>query len=129
MIHESDDEQDGPDLSKIIQKVNEHVDTRMEYLRLIVAEKTATVISRTATVFILITLFVLFFLFTNIAAAMWIGKYFENYAIGFGGVSVFYLVLAVIYLLLRKTVFEKKVENMVLKSLYPEDDDDDENAD
>lgn len=129
MSHDSDDDQDSPDLSKIIEKVNEHVDTRLEYLRLLVSEKVAIVISKMTSAFILITLFLLFFLFVNVAAAMWIGKYYGDYAIGFGSVSLFYFLVAIIYLMLRKSVFEKKVQNSVLKSLYPENDEDDEDAD
>ncbi|HET6992539.1 MAG TPA: hypothetical protein VFJ43_14495 [Bacteroidia bacterium] len=129
MSHDSDDDQDSPDLSKIIQKVNEHVDTRLEYLRLLISEKVAIVISKMSSVMILITLFLLFFFFTNVAIAMWIGKHYSDYAIGFGSVSAFYLVLAIIYLLFRNSVFEKKMQNMVLRSLYPENDEDDEDAD
>jgi TRAP-type C4-dicarboxylate transport system permease small subunit len=129
MSYDSDDDQDNPDLSKIIQKVNEHVDTRMEYLRLLFAEKTAIIISKMSTVFFLSACFLLFFLFTNIAAAFWIGKHFNDYSIGFGSISLFYLLLAIIYLILRNSVFEKKIQNIVLKSLYPENDEDDEDAD
>ena len=128
-MHDSDDDQDHPDLSKIIAKVNEHVDTRLEYLRLLVSEKVAIVISKITSVGIVIVLFLLFFFFTNVAAAMWIGKHFNDYAIGFGSVSLFYFLLAIIYLLLRKSVFEKKMQNYIIRSLYPEEDDDDEDPD
>jgi hypothetical protein len=129
MSYDSDDDQDSPDLSKIIDKVNEHVDTRMEYLRLLLSEKVAVVISKLGSAFILIAFFLLFFLFVNVSAAMWIGKHFNDYAIGFGSVSLFYLLLIIIYLIFRNSVFEKKIQNMVIRSLYPENDEDDEDAD
>jgi hypothetical protein len=119
-------DEDSPDLTRVIEKVNKHVDTRMEYLRLIVSEKVAIVMSKMGTVFIVLSLFLLFFLFTNIAAAFWIGKHFDNYAIGFGSISLFYLLCAIIYLLLRKPVFEKKMQDMVVNALYPEKDEEDE---
>ena len=124
MAHDEDD--DSPDLTRVIEKVNKHVDTRMEYLRLIVSEKVAIVMSKMGTVFIVLSLFLLFFLFTNIAAAFWIGEHFDNYAIGFGSISLFYLLCAIIYLLLRKPVFEKKMQDMVVNALYPEKDEEDE---
>lgn len=124
MAHDEDDE--SPDLTRVIEKVNKHVDTRMEYLRLLLSEKVAIVMSKMGTVFIVLSLFLFFFLFTNIAAALWIGKHFGNYAIGFGSISIFYLLLAIIYLLLRKPVFEKKMQDMVVNALYPEKDEEDE---
>ncbi|MDQ3109233.1 MAG: hypothetical protein M3R17_05020, partial [Bacteroidota bacterium] len=97
-----------------------------EYLRLVISEKTAIVFSKMGTIFIVVMLFLLFFLFTNIAAAMWIGKHFDDYSLGFGSVSLFYLLLAVIYLLLRKSVFEKKMQDTVVNALYPEHAEEDE---
>ena len=121
-----DDDHDSPDLTKVIEKVTKHVDTRMEYLRLTVSEKVAIVISKMGTLTIVLGLFLLFFLFTNIAAALWIGKYFDNYSIGFGSVSLFYLLLAIIYLIFRKSTFERKIQDIVINSLFPEKDEEDE---
>lgn len=124
MTHDEDD--DSPDLTKVIEKVNKHVDTRMEYMRLLISEKVAIVMSKMGTVFIVLVLFLLFFLFINIAAALWIGKYFDCYTIGFGLISLFYLLAVIIYLLLRKSVFERKMQDMVVNALYPEKDEEDE---
>mgnify|MGYP006952672650 CR=1 FL=1 len=127
MTNHSDDYHDDPDLTKVIEKVTKHVDTRMEYLRLIISEKVAVVSAKMGSLVIVLVLFILFFLFTNIAAALWIGKRFDDYALGFGVMSLFYLLCAIIYLLLRKPVFERKMEDSVINSLYPENDDEDEN--
>lgn len=124
MAHDEDDE--SPDLTKVIEKVNKHVDTRMEYMRLLISEKVAIVMSKMGTMFIVLLLFLLFFLFINIAAALWIGKCFDSYAIGFGSISLFYLLAVIIYLLLRKSVFERKIQDMVVNALYPEKDEEDD---
>ncbi len=126
MAKHHDDDNDLPDLNKVIEKVNKHVDTRLEYIRLLVSEQVAIVTSKLLTLAVVLILFLFFFLFTNIAAAFWIGKYFDNYAIGFGSVSLFYLLIAVVYLLLRKPVFEKRMQDTVINSLYPEKDEEDE---
>lgn len=125
--HEEDD--DSPDLTKVIEKVNKHVDTRMEYLKLLISEKLALTISKTATVFILLGLFTLFFLFTNIAAALWIGKICDSYAVGFLIMSGFYLLLILIYAIFRKSVFEKKMQDMVVNSLHSEFEEEEEDED
>lgn len=126
MAHYRDDDHDNPDLGKVIEKVNKHVDTRLEYLRLLVSEQVAILTSKMGTLAIVLILFLLFFLFTNIAAALWIGKRFDNYSLGFGVISLFYLLIAVVYLLLRKPVFEKRMQDTVINSLYPEKDEEDE---
>jgi hypothetical protein len=124
MAHDEDDE--SPDLTKVIEKVNQHVDTRMEYLRLLISEKVAIVSSKMGTMIILFVLFILFFLFVNIAAALWIGKRYDDDALGFGIISLFYLLCALIYMVLRKTVFEKKMQDTVVNALYPENAEEDE---
>ncbi|CAN5740270.1 hypothetical protein BH11BAC7_BH11BAC7_10050 [soil metagenome] len=126
MAHDHDDHQNNPDLSEIIDKVNKHVDTRMTYGRLLISEQVAIVTSKMGTLAIVLVLFLLFFLFTNIAAALWLGKYFDNYSLGFGVVSLFYLLAAVIYLLMRKPVFEKRMQDTVINALYPEKEGEDE---
>jgi hypothetical protein len=126
MAKETQEEHDHPDLSKIAEKVNEHIETRLEYLRLIISEKVAVAIAKAVSTGIIFILFVLFFLFVNVAAAMWIGKHYDNYAMGFGIISLFYFVLIIIYLLLRKSVFEKKMEDSIVKSLYAEHEEEDE---
>jgi hypothetical protein len=123
MAHEDDE---GPDLTNVIEKVSKHVDTRMEYLRLLMSEKLAITISKMGTVITLVVLFLLFFLFVNVAAALWLGKYYDNYAIGFGVMSGFYLLLILVYVALRKTFFEKKMQDVVVNAMYPEKDEEDE---
>lgn len=126
MANDRDDDHDNADLSKVIEKVNKHLDTRLEYLRLLVSEQVAILTSKMGTLAIVLILFLFFFLFTNIAAALWIGKRYDNYALGFGVVSLCYLLIAVVYLLLRKPVFEKRMQDTVINSLYPEKDEEDE---
>lgn len=129
MKDESKDEHDHPDLSKVVEKVNEHVETRMEYLRLIISEKVAVAIAKSTSVGIFLGLFTLFFVFVNIAVAMWIGKRYDDYAIGFGVISLFYLLLIIIYALLKKSVFEPKLEDSIIQSLYEEKEEEDEDED
>ncbi len=126
MTNQPKDENEHPDLSHIVEKVHEHVDTRLEYLRLIVSEKVAVAMTKTTSLGVILSLFFLFFFFLNVAAAMWIGKHYNDYSIGFAAIAGFYLIAAFIYLLLRKSVFEKKMEDSIVKSLYAENGEDEE---
>jgi hypothetical protein len=78
---------------------------------------------------IVMLLFVLFLLFASLAAGIWIGKLYNDYVIGFGAVGGFYLLALLIYLALRKRVFEKRMLDSVVTTLCAEhenEDDDDE---
>src|ERR1041385_5540349 len=126
MLNDSESENDQPDISRITKKIHDHIDTRLEYLRLIISEKITLALVRMASSAIVICLFLFFFLFVNIAAGFWIGKTFDNYAIGFGIVALFYFAATLIYLALRKSVFEKKMANSIIKSLFEEEEEDED---
>ena len=125
-MNDVDSENDHPDLSKITGKIHEHIDTRLEYLRLVMSEKITLALVRIMSAGIVLCLFLLFFLFVNVAAAIWIGKHYNDYAIGFGSIALFYFLAALIYLMLRKSVFEKKMANSIVKSLFEEEGEDED---
>lgn len=122
----SEEENDHPDLSTLISKMNAHIDTRISYLRLIISEKLAIVISKMASTIIVLVIFLLFFLFLNVGVALWIGKRMNDYAMGFGIVSGFYLLCGLIYLMLRRSVFEKKMQDNIIKAMFAEEEEDED---
>jgi len=130
MSQHNDNDLQHPDISRIVHKVSDHVETRIEYVRLILLEKLSIAFVKMASTGIIFALFLLFFFFLNVAAAFWIGRHYNNNAIGFGMMALFYLTAALIYLLFRKPVFEKKMLDSVIASLFAEqensDDDEDE---
>ncbi|HTL80791.1 MAG TPA: hypothetical protein VL651_03755 [Bacteroidia bacterium] len=120
MKHDNEEEHDHPELSDLISKVNDHVDTRMQYLRLIVSEKIAIAASRLYSSTILLVAVIFFFLFISITAALCIGKHYGDNVVGFGAVSGFYFICLIIYMLLRKPVFEKKMQDNIVRSMFEE---------
>ena len=124
-------DQDDPDFPKLVTRIGDHLETRLEYTRLVVFEKIAVASVKTASAGIMLKLFSLFFFFFSVAIAAWIGRYYDDYVIGFGAVALFYLLVLLVYLALRKLLFEKKMLVSVVKTLCAEhenDDDDDDEA-
>lgn len=124
-------DQDDPDFPKLVTRIGDHLETRLEYTRLVVFEKIAVASVKTASAGIMLKLFSLFFFFLSVAMAAWIGRYYDDYVIGFGAVALFYLLVLLVYLALRKLVFEKKMLDSVVTTLCAEhenDDDDDDEA-
>ncbi|HEU4717446.1 MAG TPA: hypothetical protein VFU15_06425 [Bacteroidia bacterium] len=126
---EENEGQEHPDFAGMFRRLNDHVETRLEYMRLLISEKIAIAFAKAMSGAIQAGIFLLFFFFLNVAAACWIGKHYGDYAIGFGVVSGFYFLCWLIYMALRKSVFEKKMQDSFVKALFTEQDeeDDDEN--
>jgi uncharacterized membrane protein YqjE len=126
MTDDHNESQDHPDISKITGKINDHIETRLEYLRLVISEKVTLALVRMMSMGILLGLFLLFFLFINVAVAIWIGKHYSDYSIGFGAIALFYFVAGIFYLLLRKPVFEKKMADSIIKSMFTEEEEEED---
>lgn len=117
-------------ISRLSEKLNEHIETRVEYLRLTFIEKIAFAYARHISDGLVLKIFMFFLFFVSVSAAIWLGKYYEDYAAGFAVVGAIYLVLFLLYLALRKSVIDRKLVDKVIVTLCKEEenDDDDEEA-
>lgn len=115
-----------PTLAGLARRVSEHVESRVEYAKLTMYEKLAVVQVKRYSLGIIIAIFLFVLLFVSVAAGIWLGKKYEDYAIGFAIVGGVYVVLLLLYLLLRKSVFERKMLDSVITMLCAEQDDDDD---
>jgi hypothetical protein len=59
-------------------------------------------------------------LFLSIAAAWWIGQELNNPAAGFLSVAGFYMLLAIILIVLRKNVISPFIKNSLIRKIYEE---------
>ncbi len=120
------DNYEEPSISGLTRRITEHVETRIEYARLSLYEKLAIVMVKRHSMGIMIGLLVFVLMFISVAGGMWLGKLYGDYAIGFGIIGAIYFGFLLIYLLLRKSVFEKKMLDSVITSLCAEQEDEDE---
>lgn len=117
---------DDPTLAGLARRVTEHVESRIEYAKLSLYEKFATVMVKRYSLGIIIALFLFVLLFVSVAGGMWLGKKYDDYAIGFATVGGAYAVLLLLYLLMRKSVFERKMLDSVITMLCAEQEEEDE---
>lgn len=110
------------DAEDIVNHAGDYLNTFYK-LNLIKATKKASNIASVAVNSILIFCTILcIILFASLAAAWWLGDVLENPALGFLSVAAFYLVLVLIFILMRKNVISPFIKNALIKKLYEEKD-------
>ena len=109
-------------LSALETEIKDWVETRIKLLQLNVFEKTAIVSSFLVLGVIVINLLFLIFLFAFVALGFLLGKWVNSVAGGFAIISLFYLLILVVILIFRKSIFIN-LQNLLLKELNPESED------
>ncbi|WP_333696605.1 hypothetical protein [Flavobacterium sp.] len=104
-------------IGKLYDKAEQYSRTRFELMKLNAIDKSSDVISSLAVVVTLTLILAVFTLFVNIGIALLIGYAFENFALGFFWVSGFYLLLAIIVFLFRKSLIKNPIDNIVVGKL------------
>ncbi|HQF28604.1 MAG TPA: phage holin family protein, partial [Bacteroidia bacterium] len=106
--------------------ISEYVDLKVEHTKLLAYEKIAKLISA-STSYLLIGLFSFFaFLFLSFTVAFYLGNITGSTAMGFGIVTIIYLVILLAILIFRKKYFENGMTNKIIGVLMEEDNDEDE---
>jgi hypothetical protein len=107
------DEQSGL-IESLIEKGEQYGKTTIELLKLKTLDKSADVASNLVSWLIVVIFAVLFFLILNIGVALWIGELLGKSYYGFFAVSGFYLLLALIFVIFRKQLIKKPVNESII---------------
>jgi 4-hydroxybenzoate polyprenyltransferase len=101
----------------IIDQLKEYVETRVRLAKLQAIEGSATVAaSLIADVAVIISM-ILAFLFASFTLALYLGKIFGAYWIGFGCVAILYLILALV-VKANKQKIEKPLANTFIQKIF-----------
>jgi len=107
------DEQSGL-IESLIEKGEQYGKTTLELLKLKTLDKSANIVSDMVSWLIVIVFAVLFFLILNIGVALWIGELLGKSYYGFFIVSGFYALMAFIFLIFRKQLIKKPLNNSII---------------
>lgn len=103
--------------SKLKKDLIDYVEVRSELARLsayeIIAKSGASIISALALV--ILVFFLLFFLFLSLGFYM--SKVLDSFYQGFGLVAMFYFILILFFLILRKKHIERPISNKIIENL------------
>lgn len=101
--------------------IREYLETKISYYGILAFEKAVKLLSMIMANVVIITLLLLALLFLSGAAALLIGTLLDSYMLGMLIVGGFYLLLSVIFLARRKSIFGRMAINILLKIFTDED--------
>jgi uncharacterized membrane protein YqjE len=104
----------------------DYVKNRMQLFKLQVAEKSARLVSLIFAGLIIGLLLFFILLFLSMMAGYYFSEKLHNQFYGFGIVAVFYILLLIIILYLRKRFLDKYISDAVIKIFFDLNEDDDE---
>jgi hypothetical protein len=106
-----------PFLTDLKKDVADYVELRLNIWRLHAIEKAARVSSAASFVLLQMFLLLFFLLFLFMAIGFYLSSKFGSYALGFGAVSLFYLALMLVFMALRKKIFETYLTDKIVEAL------------
>jgi hypothetical protein len=110
------------DLDNLKKDFREYFKVQFDLVRLHSAENISRILSRSANVAIIGYLLFFILLFGSITAGFYISSILGSDELGFLSITGFYIILLIIFLLLRKKIIERPVIQSVVKMFFPEND-------
>ena len=112
-------------VEELADTIKEYVNTRIDAVKLNAAEKSSAVISNIIAGLVVVSFFMLFFLFASIALAFGLGDWIGKTWAGFLIVAGLYLVIGIIVWTARVKIIQLPVMNELKKQLFGEDHEED----
>lgn len=106
------------DLEDIFMDAQAYIDTRIEYTKLSILEKSSKMFADLITNVTVIVCFLLAFLFASITLALYLAEVFGSYALGFGCVAGVYLLLSIIVFFTKDKYIENFLVNLFIKKYF-----------
>jgi hypothetical protein len=105
-------------IEDLVDDAKGFLEARVEYTRLYIVEKASKIFADLVTSTAVIVCFILAFLFGSVTLALYLSALIGSYAGGFGCVSLFYILLAVIVYLTKDKYIEKAIINVAIRKYF-----------
>ena len=102
----------------IISLIKDYVATRIELARLSAIERLSVVLANLITDGFVIVAMILTFLFGSVTLALYIAEELGSYTIGFGVVTLIYMMLGLLMFFLKDRYVEKNLINFIIKRIF-----------
>ena len=116
--------QDFNDTDSLFDEAKEYLNTRLAQLKLSFAEKTSRIAALMIAVVMSALVFFLFLVLISVAGAIAIGKWLENYWLGFLLVAAFILLAGLILWLVKDRLLRIPVMNGLIRIMFDKDEKD-----
>jgi phosphoglycerol transferase MdoB-like AlkP superfamily enzyme len=111
---------DRSTIEMLIERAENYVKTSIELAKLKAIDKFAEIISSLASIIIVSIVVGMFLMLTNLGLAFWIGEMLGNIYYGFFTMAGFYLVIALIFILFKKSMLKIPVSNIIITQILKE---------
>jgi len=105
-------------IEDLVDDAKGFLEARVEYTRLYLVEKASKIFADLVTSTAVIVCFILAFLFGSVTLALYVSDLLGSYAGGFGCVSLFYILLAIIVYLTKDKYIEKAIINVAIRKYF-----------
>ncbi len=112
-------EQLTDELNEVKDDFEEYVNAKIDLAKLHAAENLSRFFSGMLLKMGLFYLFFFVLLFTSLAIAYWLNQYFDGNGTGFIIVAGFYLLVSVVFFLLRKTLIQRPIIQSFIQLFFP----------
>jgi sterol desaturase/sphingolipid hydroxylase (fatty acid hydroxylase superfamily) len=112
------------DINNIKKDVFEYIEVKLDLLRLHTAENLSRLFSNVATTAVAGYLLFMIIIFLSFAAGFFIGSLLNSVESGFLCVGAFYLMLLILFLMLRKRIVERPIIKSMVRLFFPKFEDD-----
>ena len=107
------------ELNDIKKDIQEYLEIRLDLMRLHIAENTSKILSKSVNIAIVGYLLFFILLFLSFAAGYFFAKRLQSDELGFLCVAGFYILLLIIFLLLRKHIVDRPIIKAIVKLFFP----------
>lgn len=104
----------------LIDKIEQYGKTSMELYKLKAIDKTTDVFASLASRIVIFGIIALFFILFTIGIALYLGDVLGKSYYGFFAVAGFYVLVAIILLIIRKPYLEKTFNNYIINQIFKE---------
>jgi len=105
-------------IEDILSDAKDYIETRIEYARLQMVEKASKIFADLLTSATVTICFGLAFLFGSITLALFLSDVLGSFSMGFGCVSLIYLIVAIVVYLTKDKYIEKAIVNMAIRKYF-----------
>lgn len=112
-------------IEELTDTVKEYINTRVESVKLTVAEKTSIVIANVVAGMAVAVVFLFFIIFAGTALAFGLGEWIGKTWAGFLIVASLYLLVGIVVWTAREKIIRLPIMNALIKQLFRNDDEED----
>lgn len=106
------------DFAALWLSVKTNLQLRGQYIRVQAVQQVSEIAADIITKAFVIICFVLAFLFGSFTLGFFLSSLFKSYAIGFGGLTIFYVLLASVVFGSRSRLIEKALVNLAIRKYF-----------